>query len=111
MMMHRAVSRLKHRPDLVMVDGRDTFQWDGRMVAIKKGDSKSLAIAAASVVAKVARDRMMRKLHRRFPHFNFASNKGYGSQEHLDAILSYGAGPVHRRSFHPKVIENRPGLL
>jgi ribonuclease HII len=113
MMMHRAVSRLRPRPELVLVDGRDSFQWDGSgpVVALTKGDSKSLAIAAASVVAKVARDRMMRKLHKRFPHYNFESNKGYGSKEHLDALLEYGPGPAHRRSFRPKVVENPPRLL
>ena len=104
--MHRAVSRLRLRPDIVLVDGRDVFQWEGLVVAVKKGDSKSLAIAAASVVAKVARDRLMRKLHKRFPHYNFESNKGYGSREHLDAILSRGHASVHRRSFRPKVVEN-----
>lgn len=111
MMMHRAVSRLRPRPELVLVDGRDTFQWDGTVVAVPQGDSKSLSIAAASIVAKVARDRIMRKLHKRFPHYNFESNKGYGSKEHLEAILQYGPGPVHRQSFRPKVVENTPGLL
>jgi ribonuclease HII len=111
MTMHRCVDRLRPRPDLVLVDGRDVFHWDGAVVAIKKGDGKSLAIAAASVVAKVARDRMMRKLHKRFPHYNFQRNKGYGSREHLDALLAHGAAPPHRRSFRPKIIENAPGLL
>ncbi len=104
--MHRAVSRLRPGPDIVLVDGRDVFQWEGTVVAVKKGDTRSLAIAAASVVAKVARDRLMRKLHKRFPHYNFESNKGYGSREHLDAILSLGPAVVHRRSFRPKVVEN-----
>ena len=111
MMMRRAVSRLRRRPDLVLVDGRDTFQWGGPVVAVTKGDSKSLAIAAASIVAKVARDRLMRKLHKRFPHYNFASNKGYGSREHLEAILSHGPGPVHRQTFHLKIVEKARGLL
>jgi ribonuclease HII len=111
MMMSRAVSRLRPRPDLVLVDGRDVFQWEGSVAPVTKGDSKSLAIAAASIVAKVARDRMMRKLHKCFPHYNFQSNKGYGSREHLDALVEFGPGPVHRRSFRPKVVENRPGLF
>jgi ribonuclease HII len=111
MMMHRAVSRLRPRPELVLVDGRDTFQWDGTVVAVKRGDSKSLAVAAASIVAKVARDRLMRKLHVRYPHYNFMSNKGYGSKEHLQAILSHGSASVHRRSFHAKVVENPAELF
>jgi ribonuclease HII len=105
MTMHRAVSRLGVRPDLVLVDGRDVIHWDGPVMAIVKGDATSLAIAAASVVAKVARDRMMRKLHRRFPHYNFVRNKGYGSREHLEAILEHGTAPPHRRTFRPKVVE------
>ncbi len=109
--MRRAVSRLKIRPDLVLVDGRDTIQWGGPVVAVTRGDGKSLTIAAASVVAKVARDRLMRKLHNRFPHYNFRSNKGYGSKEHLDAILERGPAEVHRRSFRPKVVENAATLL
>lgn len=110
MMMHRAVSRLRTRPDLVLVDGRDTIQWGGPEVALTRGDSRSLAIAAASIVAKVARDRMMRKLHKLFPHYNFARNKGYGSKEHIDAIIARGPAPPHRRTFRPKVIENA-GIL
>jgi ribonuclease HII len=109
--MHRAVTRLGTRPDLVLVDGRDVIQWDGPVLAVKGGDSRSLAIAAASVVAKVARDRMMRKLHRRFPHYNFVSNKGYGSREHLDAILAHGVAAPHRRTFRPKIVENEPGFF
>jgi ribonuclease HII len=111
MTMHRAVARLGTRPDLVLVDGRDVIQWEGPVVAVKQGDSRSLAIAAASIVAKVARDRMMRKLHKRFPHYNFVRNKGYGSREHLDAILEHGAAPPHRRSFRPKIIENDPSFF
>lgn len=110
MMMHRAVSRLRPRPELVLVDGRDAFQWDGIVVAVKRGDSKSLTIAAASIVAKVARDRLMRKLHRQYPHYNFMSNKGYGSKEHLQAIMSHGTASVHRRSFRAKVVENAAEL-
>jgi ribonuclease HII len=111
MTMHRAVSRLGVRPDLVLVDGRDAINWDGPVAAVKKGDGKSLAIAAASVVAKVARDRLMRKLHNRFPQYNFLRNKGYGSREHLEAIVAHGAAPPHRRSFRPKIIENAPGFF
>jgi len=110
MTMHRAVARLGTRPDLVLVDGRDVIQWEGPVVAVKQGDARSLAIAAASVVAKVARDRMMRKLHKRFPHYNFMRNKGYGSREHLDAIMAHGAAPPHRRTFRPKIIENDPSF-
>jgi ribonuclease HII len=109
--MHRAVSRVRPRPDLVLVDGRDTFQWDGPVVAVKKGDGLSLSIAAASIVAKVARDRLMRKLHDRFPEYNFSKNKGYGTKEHLDAIVAHGAASVHRASFRPKIIEKNLSMF
>lgn len=111
MTMHRAVNRLRPRPDLVLVDGRDTFQWDGHVVAIKKGDGQSLSIAAASVVAKVARDRLMRKLHNRFPEYNFSKNKGYGTKEHLEAIVAHGAIDAHRTSFHPKIVEKNLSMF
>jgi ribonuclease HII len=109
--MHRAVSRIRPRPDLVLVDGRDAFQWDGPVLAVKKGDAKSLSIAAASIVAKVARDRLMRKLHNRFPAYNFSQNKGYGTKEHLDAIIAHGAARVHRTSFHPKIVEKNLSMF
>jgi ribonuclease HII len=69
--------------------------------AIVKGDSKSFSIAAASVVAKVTRDRMMLVIHEQFPKYNFAQHKGYGTPEHLAALDQYGPSPVHRRSFAP----------
>lgn len=103
--MHRAVDGLGRRPDLVLVDGRDTFQWRGRMVAIKKGDSQSLSIAAASIVAKVSRDRAMRRLHRRYPGYNFEQNKGYGTKDHLEALSKLGPAEVHRRSFLGKSVD------
>jgi len=105
MAMHRAVDGLGQAPDLVLVDGRDTFQWRGRLLAVKKGDSQSLSIAAASIVAKVARDRAMRRLHRRYPAYNFAQNKGYGTKDHLDALSRLGPADVHRRSFLGKTVD------
>lgn len=109
--MSRAVSRIKPRPDLVLVDGNATFWWEGPVIAVKQGDGRSLSIAAASIVAKVARDRLMRKLHNRFPEYNFTKNKGYGTREHLEAILTHGAASVHRTSFHPKVVEKNLSLF
>ncbi len=105
MTMHRAVEVLKVRPDVVLVDGRERFQWPGTLVTVKQGDAHSLAIAAASIVAKVARDRMMRRLHGRFPRYNFEQNKGYGTKDHIDAILRHGAASVHRRTFLLKIVE------
>jgi ribonuclease HII len=111
MSMHRAVEALRLQPDLVLVDGRELFQWPGRMVPVIKGDAKSLRVAAASIVAKVARDRLMRRLHRRYPLYHFDQNKGYGTQDHLDAIAEHGVADVHRRSFLGKVVENNLSMF
>jgi ribonuclease HII len=106
MSMHRAVETLRPVPDLVLVDGRELFQWPGRMLPVIKGDAKSLRVAAASIVAKVARDRLMRRLHRRYPHYHFDQNKGYGTSEHWDAIRAHGVADVHRKTFVLKYVAN-----
>ena len=111
MSMHRAVEALRLPPDLVLVDGREIFQWPGRMVPVIKGDAKSLRVAAASIVAKVARDRLMRRLHRMYPHYGFDQNKGYGTREHWSAINAHGMAEVHRRSFVAKFIASGQPML
>jgi ribonuclease HII len=111
MSMHRAVETLRPRPDLVLVDGRELFQWNGRMVPVIKGDGKSLRVAAASIVAKVARDRLMRRLHRAYPHYGFDQNKGYGTSEHWDAIRAHGVADVHRKSFVLKYVANNLSMF
>lgn len=111
MSMHRAVGSLRPQPDIVLVDGRELFQWPGRMVPVIKGDAKSLRVAAASVIAKVARDRLMRRLHRLYPQYRFDQNKGYGTSEHWDAIRAHGMADVHRRSFVSKFIESGQPML
>ncbi len=109
--MHRAVAALRMNPDLVLIDGRETIQWPGRVVPVIKGDAKSLCVAAASIVAKVARDRFMRRLHRAFPGYCFDQNKGYGTRDHLAAIATMGAAVVHRRSFLGKMVANEPSMF
>ena len=111
MTMHRAVEALRLEPDLVLVDGREVFQWPGRLVPVVKGDAKSLSVAAASIVAKVARDRLMRRLHRMYPLYHFDRNKGYGTRDHLDAIAAHGAAVVHRQSFLSKFVENNLSMF
>jgi ribonuclease HII len=91
MSMHRAVDALRPRPDLVLVDGRELFQWDGRMIPVIKGDGKSLRVAAASVVAKVARDRLMRRLHLRYPRLRLRPQQG------LWHVRPLGCHPCPRR--------------
>lgn len=100
--MARAVSRLRVRPELVLVDGRDTvpgLPLDQR--AVVDGDATCLSIAAASVVAKVVRDRIMRRLDRVWPDYGFAKHKGYGTPEHLAALREHGPCALHRWSFSP----------
>jgi ribonuclease HII len=109
--MARAVSNLRITPALVLVDGRDRIECPGNVVSIIGGDGKSLSIAAASIVAKVTRDRLMRRLHRRHPVYNFENKKGYGTREHLDAIGRHGTTPVHRRSYQLKSVEKNPTLF
>jgi ribonuclease HII len=103
--MHRAAAALRPRPDLILVDGRDAFEWPGVVVPVTQGDAHSLSIAAASIVAKVARDRMMCRIHKEFPQYHFDRNKGYGTKDHIEAISRHGAAAVHRRSFLLKIVE------
>jgi ribonuclease HII len=103
--MAGAIGKLTVRPDIVLVDGRQAVDITGRVIPVTHGDGKSLAVAAASVVAKVTRDRMMRRLHMRHPEYNFTKNKGYGTKEHRAAIEKYGILPHHRKTFAMKGIE------
>jgi ribonuclease HII len=101
--MKIAVEGLGKRPSLVLVDGRHLPELDGRSEAIKGGDGLSFSIAAASIVAKVTRDRIMRRRDGEYPGYGFMKNKGYGTAEHRDAIGREGRSPIHRRSFQVKV--------
>lgn len=97
--MRRALERLRLLPDFVLVDGFTIAQCSFKQKAIKGGDTLSLSIAAASVLAKVARDKIMTDLHLSYPCYNFNRNKGYGTFEHRQAISKHGPCPEHRRSF------------
>jgi ribonuclease HII len=97
--MSRAVQRLTVPPDFLLVDGITPLPIGIEQKTLKKGDSRSLSIAAASVIAKVVRDRIMVAYDRLFPEYGFAGHKGYGSQLHRDAVARYGPCICHRRSF------------
>ena len=97
--MRSALSALPVRPELVLVDGFPIRDLPLRQKAIPGGDGLSLSIAAASVVAKVTRDRIMLDLHRLYPEYGFDRNKGYGTEEHRLALARHGPSPEHRRSF------------
>ena len=98
--MRKAVSELNVKPDIILVDGDKKIpELDISQQAIVGGDAKSLSIAAASIVAKVVRDRYMKEMDIKYPMYDFASNKGYGSKKHLTGIKEFGISPIHRKTF------------
>jgi ribonuclease HII len=99
--MRMAVQQLALGPDYLLIDGLDTIDWACPQEAVIGGDAISLSIAAASVLAKVHRDRMLVDLDREFPGYGLARHKGYCSAEHMEALLRLGPTPLHRKSFHP----------
>ncbi len=99
--MRRAVEQLHVQPEHVMVDGNKLPRWRYSAEAIVKGDDKVKAISAASIIAKVTRDREMVTFDSEFPGYGFGGHKGYGTREHLAALSKLGATPIHRRSFAP----------
>jgi len=101
--MNRAVEGLKIKPDFVLIDGNSIKNMEIDHKCIVKGDSLSLSVAAASIIAKVSRDRYITELSEKYPEYNFAKHKGYGTKEHTEAILKYGPCEIHRRSFLKKL--------
>jgi ribonuclease HII len=99
--MRKALDRMELEPDYTIVDGWRIPNLDIPQQGIIRGDRKSLSIAAASILAKVTRDRIMERMHRRYPDYGFDRNKGYGTPEHLAALTRHGVTPIHRRSFEP----------
>ncbi|HBG47828.1 MAG TPA: ribonuclease HII [Deltaproteobacteria bacterium] len=97
--MELAVGKLSIKPDKILVDGNMPINTGISQRPIISGDSLSVSIAAASIVAKTARDAIMESYHRRYPQYNFISNKGYPTREHLEAIDIHGPTPIHRRTF------------
>lgn len=99
--MTEAVEGLNVKPDIVLIDAV-RLPLDVPTQSIIKGDAKSYAIAAASILAKVTRDRLMREYDAQYPAYGFGANKGYGTRAHVEAIRAVGLSPIHRRSFHLK---------
>jgi ribonuclease HII len=105
--MQRAVLSLAPLPDMVLVDAFRIPEIPMAQRGVLHGDSRCTAIAAASIVAKVTRDRMMMELHGRDPRYGFDRHKGYATRDHLDAVSRFGYSDVHRRSFRPPTLFDR----
>lgn len=99
--MQRAINGLQHSPAHVLIDGKFIPALEYPATAVIKGDSKSISIAAASILAKVHRDALMTTLHQTYPHYHWQKNAGYGTAGHLAALKKHGITPHHRRSFAP----------
>jgi ribonuclease HII len=99
--MNAALAKLNPPPQHALVDGRPVNTMRMPQTAIVKGDARSYSIAAASVLAKVTRDRLMLDFDRQFSEYGFAGHKGYGTARHLAAIAAHGPCPIHRKSFAP----------
>lgn len=97
--MKRAVRNLDITPDFLLVDGNFPISTDISQQTVIKGDTKSISIAAASIIAKVTRDRIMTTLHQTYPLYNFIRHKGYPTVFHIKALLDHGPCPVHRKTF------------
>ena len=99
--MYEAITALTPAPDEVLIDAVELPKLSMPSQSIIKGDAKSASIAAASILAKVTRDHLMESYDIQYPNYGFAKHKGYGTQEHIDAIRKYGICPIHRKSFDP----------
>ncbi len=108
--MKQCVDDLKIKPDLVLVDGNRKFKSDIPITTIVKGDAKSFSIAAASILAKVSRDRLMKKLAVQYPVYLWEQNKGYPTRQHREIIRKLGPSPLHRKSFLKKILTEQQVL-
>ena len=105
--MKQAVEKLSLIPDLVLVDGNRKFHSHIPVIPIVKGDTKSFSIAAASIIAKVTRDRIMKNLAREFPSYSWESNKGYPTKKHMEIIQQLGPSPLHRKTFLKNILSEQ----
>lgn len=97
--MRRAVAGLSQRADFALIDGNVSRGFDIPTMTVIKGDATSPSIAAASILAKVARDELCEEMDRQYPEYGIAKHKGYGTKEHMEALRKYGPSPIHRKKF------------
>lgn len=102
--MKKAIESLSIKPDYVLIDGNQKIDIEILQETVVSGDAKSESIASASIIAKVTRDRVLRKFDEIYPEYGFAKHKGYGTKAHIEAIKKYGLTPIHRKSFCTKFI-------
>ena len=105
--MHEAIDALSVRPDLALIDGNRVADFGVPAIPIVKGDARVASIAAASILAKVARDEYMEKMDEDYPEYGFAVHKGYGTKRHYAAVDQYGLCPIHRKTFFKKYFEQK----
>ena len=103
--MKIAASQLDPQPDLILIDGNKTFNSEIPTKPIVKGDAKSFSIAAASIIAKVTRDEMMKQASENHPEYSWYSNKGYPTKKHIEAVKAFGISPLHRKTFLKKILD------
>lgn len=106
--MSQAVGNLSIMADLILIDGNRSFETNKKALSVIKGDSASFSIAAASIIAKVTRDRIMCQASHQFPEYHWEKNKGYGTRQHIEAIKIHGITSLHRKSFLGKILDQRP---
>ncbi len=102
--MENAVAQLNVKPDLILIDGNKTFLSNIPTKPIVKGDAKSFSIAAASILAKVTRDKIMLEASEKFPVYSWHMNKGYPTKKHIEAVRNFGITPLHRKTFLSKIL-------
>ncbi len=107
--MKRAVEGLNVTPEIVLIDGNKTPDISVKAISVVKGDAKSQSVAAASILAKVARDRYMKEMDKKYPEYQFSKHKGYGTKLHYEMVDKYGLCDIHRPSFFKKYFEKKNG--
>lgn len=108
--MKNAIEKLPIKPSFVLVDGNRLPDISIPSEAVVKGDSKSINIAAASIIAKVERDRYITEMAKLYPEYGFEKHKGYGTKAHTEAILKYGPSPIHRQTFLKNILSDKGGV-